>query len=77
MFEDRSAKTGRKIALNLILLPASSAKPAADATFYLVGGPGAAATAAATNSFMSQAAEGARRCAGGSARHGRVKSPGL
>ena len=54
VFEDRAAKTGRTIALNMILLPALSAKLATDATFYLAGGPGAAATAAATNSFMSR-----------------------
>jgi pimeloyl-ACP methyl ester carboxylesterase len=54
VFEDRSAKTGRKIALNLMLLPAVNAKAAPDATFYLVGGPGAAATASATAGFMTR-----------------------
>lgn len=52
VFEDRAAKNGRKISLNIILLPASSAKPAADALFYLVGGPGGAATGTAGASFM-------------------------
>jgi pimeloyl-ACP methyl ester carboxylesterase len=54
VFEDRDAKTGRKIALNMILLPALSAKPAPDAVFYLVGGPGGAATASATAGFMTR-----------------------
>lgn len=54
VFEDRAAKAGRKIALNLILLPALSTKPAADATFYLVGGPGAAATSSAAAPFISR-----------------------
>ncbi len=54
VFEDRTAKTGRKIALNMILLPALSAKPAPDAIFYLVGGPGGAATATATAGFMTR-----------------------
>lgn len=52
VFEDRSAKSGRKITLNIILLPATSAKPAADALFYLVGGPGGAATTSASATFM-------------------------
>lgn len=52
VFEDRAAKSGRTIALNLILLPALTAKPAADALFYLMGGPGGAATAVAPASFM-------------------------
>lgn len=54
VFEDRGAKNGRKIALNMILLPALSAKPAPDAIFYLVGGPGGAATASATAGFMTR-----------------------
>ena len=45
-------KPGRKIALNLILLPASSGKAAPDAIFYLLGGPGGAATTQAGASFM-------------------------
>ena len=53
VYEDRVARTGRKIALNLILLPASSAKPAADPLFYLAGGPGGAATAYASEKFMN------------------------
>ena len=44
VFENRATRTGRRIPLNLILLPAKSSKPAPDALFYLAGGPGAAAT---------------------------------
>jgi pimeloyl-ACP methyl ester carboxylesterase len=52
VFEDRAAATGRKIALNIVLLPALSAKPAPDPLFYLAGGPGGAATSYATEGFM-------------------------
>ena len=52
VYEDRVARTGRKIALNVILLPANSAKPAVDPLFYLAGGPGGAATAYASEKFM-------------------------
>ncbi len=44
VFEDRVAKSGRKIALNVILLPALTDKPAKDAVFYFEGGPGGSAT---------------------------------
>ncbi|HXF40369.1 MAG TPA: alpha/beta hydrolase, partial [Blastocatellia bacterium] len=40
VFEDRAAKTGRKIALNIVIVPALSAKPAPDPIFVLAGGPG-------------------------------------
>jgi pimeloyl-ACP methyl ester carboxylesterase len=40
VFEDRVAKSGRKIALNIFVLPAVSTKPAADPIFVLAGGPG-------------------------------------
>jgi pimeloyl-ACP methyl ester carboxylesterase len=53
VYEDRAARTGRKIALNMILLPASSAKAAPDPLFYLAGGPGGAATAYAPEKFMN------------------------
>lgn len=45
VFEDRAAKSGRKIALNLLVLPALSAKPAPDPIFMLAGGPGQGAVA--------------------------------
>ncbi|MFY9556055.1 MAG: alpha/beta fold hydrolase [Blastocatellia bacterium] len=43
VFEDRAAKTGRRIALNILVLPALSAKPLPDPLFVLAGGPGQAA----------------------------------
>jgi pimeloyl-ACP methyl ester carboxylesterase len=43
VFEDRVAKSGRKIALNILVIPAISGKPAADPVFVLAGGPGQAA----------------------------------
>jgi pimeloyl-ACP methyl ester carboxylesterase len=52
VYEDRVVRTGRKISLNLILLPASNAQPAPDPVFYLAGGPGGAATAYASEKFM-------------------------
>jgi pimeloyl-ACP methyl ester carboxylesterase len=52
VFENRAAKTGRKIALNVMLLPAINPKPAPDPLFYLAGGPGGAATGYATEKFI-------------------------
>ena len=40
VFEDRSTRSGRKIALNIVVLPALSAKPSVDPVFMLAGGPG-------------------------------------
>jgi hypothetical protein len=57
VFEDRAAQKGRRIALNIVLLPAKDAKPSPDALFYLAGGPGGAATGYATEKFI----EGLRR----------------
>lgn len=54
VFEDRKAKTGRKIALNILLLPALSERAAPDPLFYLAGGPGGAATNYATAWFMTR-----------------------
>ncbi|HZS46239.1 MAG TPA: alpha/beta hydrolase [Blastocatellia bacterium] len=47
VFEDRAAKTGRKISLNIVVVPALNPNPAPDPVFWLHGGPGAAATATA------------------------------
>lgn len=47
VFEDRAAKAGRKIALNMLILPALSAKPSPDPVFVLAGGPGQAAVGVA------------------------------
>lgn len=49
VYEDRAAKTGRKIGLNIIVAPASSAAPAPDPAFWLHGGPGAPATSSVAN----------------------------
>ncbi|HET6977190.1 MAG TPA: alpha/beta hydrolase [Pyrinomonadaceae bacterium] len=53
VFENRATRTGRRIPLNIILLPAKNPKPAPDPLFYLAGGPGAAATGYAEASFMA------------------------
>ncbi|HEY6972575.1 MAG TPA: alpha/beta hydrolase [Candidatus Angelobacter sp.] len=44
VFEDRAAKSGRKIKLHLVVLSAQRTTPAKDAVFLLSGGPGTAAT---------------------------------
>ena len=57
VFEDRAARKGRRLALNIVLLPAKDAKPSPDALFYLAGGPGGAATGYTSEKFI----EGLRR----------------
>ncbi len=47
VWENREAKTGRRIELNIVILPALNKDHAADPLFLLHGGPGAAATALA------------------------------
>jgi pimeloyl-ACP methyl ester carboxylesterase len=56
VYEDRSAKSGRKIALNIVLVPALSSIPSPDPVFWLEGGPGGAATRMvfAAHSFLSE-----------------------
>jgi pimeloyl-ACP methyl ester carboxylesterase len=44
VWEDRDARRGRKIDLNVVVLPALSADRAPDAIVYFAGGPGSAAT---------------------------------
>src|SRR6185295_1425113 len=44
VWENRAAKSGRKIGLKIVLLPALSSHPKPDAIFFLAGGPGQAAT---------------------------------
>jgi pimeloyl-ACP methyl ester carboxylesterase len=44
VYENRPAATGRKISLNVVVIPALSAAPARQAVFWLEGGPGFAAT---------------------------------
>ena len=53
VFENRVSKTGRRIPLNIILLPSmNQQRPAPDPLFYLAGGPGAGATTYATEAFI-------------------------
>lgn len=44
VFEDRQANNGRKISLNIAVIPAISRNPAPDPLFFIAGGPGEAAT---------------------------------
>jgi pimeloyl-ACP methyl ester carboxylesterase len=46
VFENRQSQQGRKIALNIMLLPATTDKPAVDPFFAFAGGPGQSATEA-------------------------------
>jgi pimeloyl-ACP methyl ester carboxylesterase len=47
VWEDREKKSGRRIGLNVVILPALGSEPVPDPLFILHGGPGAAATAMA------------------------------
>src|SRR5579864_6249497 len=44
VWEDRDRKAGRRIGLNIVILPALSSDKAADPLFIFEGGPGGAAT---------------------------------
>lgn len=44
VFEDRSAKSGRKIKLKIVIYPATGPDKAPDPLFYIPGGPGSSAT---------------------------------
>lgn len=44
VFEDRTAASGRKIDLNIMVIPAFDRLPKSDPIFFLAGGPGQAAT---------------------------------
>ena len=44
VFEDRTRRTGRKIPINIVVYPATSADKAPDPIFYIPGGPGSSAT---------------------------------
>src|ERR1041385_2564309 len=44
VFEDRERKAGRKIALKIVVYPATGPDKAADPLFYIPGGPGSSAT---------------------------------
>jgi pimeloyl-ACP methyl ester carboxylesterase len=54
VFEDRAAKAGRKISLNVVMLPALAEKPAPEPIFYFAGGPGGAASMYAGAPFMTR-----------------------
>src|SRR5260370_32001732 len=43
VFEDRAARSGRKLKLNLMVLPATADKPESDPVFLIAGGPGGSA----------------------------------
>lgn len=47
VWENRAARSGRKIDLNVVVLPAQSDSPAPDPVFYLSGGPGYGSAGAA------------------------------
>jgi pimeloyl-ACP methyl ester carboxylesterase len=49
VFEDRVSRTGRRIGLNILVLPAFAAKAAADPVFVIAGGPGVGAASAQTS----------------------------
>ena len=55
VFENRAARAGRRITLNVIVLPALGPKPASDPVFVLVGGPGlgAASTVTGTSEWFA------------------------
>src|ERR1043166_2668990 len=44
VYEDRAAQKGRKINLNIVVLPATTAQREPDPFFYFAGGPGSAST---------------------------------
>lgn len=51
VYENREARKGRKIGLNVVVLPALTSTPAPDPLFPLTGGPGQAATAVFMGGF--------------------------
>src|SRR6185369_11826170 len=53
VFENRATKKGRKISLNIIVLPATSDKREPDPLVYFAGGPGSAATEDAVGIAMA------------------------
>jgi pimeloyl-ACP methyl ester carboxylesterase len=54
VYEDRAKNAGRKIKLNVLLLPALVDKPEPDPIFYFQGGPGGAATSFAISPSVPQ-----------------------
>ncbi|HEY7476427.1 MAG TPA: alpha/beta hydrolase [Vicinamibacterales bacterium] len=55
VFEDRAARTGRTISLNILVLPATGGAAEPDPIFYLAGGPGQGATTLATRAQIDPA----------------------
>lgn len=53
VYEDRRAKSGRKIALRIVVLPALNSSPAADPVFHFAGGPGGSSVETVTRSGKS------------------------
>src|SRR5688572_173885 len=49
VWENRAAKSGRKISLKMVLIPALSPNPKPDPVFFFAGGPGQAASPLAGN----------------------------
>ena len=49
VFEDRVSRRGRKIALNMVILPARVEKSAPDPVFFIAGGPGQSAASLAAD----------------------------
>jgi pimeloyl-ACP methyl ester carboxylesterase len=49
VWENRTTRSGRKIDLYMVVLPAQSANPAPDPVFYINGGPGYGSTGAAAD----------------------------
>lgn len=52
VFENRETKQGRKISINVVVLPATARIKEADPVFFFAGGPGQAATELARESLM-------------------------
>src|SRR5262245_62081189 len=52
VFEDRVARSGRTIPLNILVLPALTASPAPDALFVLAGGPGVGSATGVTRAVV-------------------------
>jgi pimeloyl-ACP methyl ester carboxylesterase len=53
VWEDRAARSGRQIPLQIVILPATGPNRMADPVFFLAGGPGAGATANAAGPAQS------------------------
>src|SRR5262249_10256689 len=48
VFENRAAQTGRRVALNIVVVPAQSPIPVVDPVFVFAGGPGLGAASTVT-----------------------------